>query len=231
MSYLNESETQLNEKFNQKLEEAARLLASYADKHVDPDLGMSNTVLNGLGKDVTELIVDKMSSINRSFWMDSDRGRVRFMGVYSVDELNNDKPSWAGRPFSSFILNLGRDEDRAPTGHFVACLRGPTQFNYINPLGLSPPQDNTPLREIIKFFQFHPNNPKPLNLMYNCIQIQDLTSKACGFFALCFTLIHELRRKEDAIEWYVHASDLKKNDDHAVNIIQEILNECLDTLS
>jgi len=196
------------EVYIQKLKETAELLAKYTEKNVDPDLGITNKLLNDFGNEITSLCVMHASAKNKRFRRDGDIGNIRFKGVFNVDRLPSilRGSSWYDDPFISFIINLGRDEDKFPSGHFVACLIKEKKILYIDSFGLPPPKDNEPLTESLHFLEKFNDR----ELSYNKTQIQEITSKACGLFALCFILLHELRLDETNAKWY--RTQLKKND-------------------
>jgi len=202
---------------------AAEKLSYYTDKHVDPDLGLSNILLDNLGKNICQMIVNYCSDRKR-FYDQGDMNNIRFKGVFSTDNMVKEKPPWTVHNFSSFILNLGRKEHQAPTGHFVACLVYPEKILYVDPLGFPPPIDHDfAVPSIINFFS-EEKNRKVFN---NATRFQALNSKSCGLFALCYILAHEMRLNEESLQWYIQNEENKliKNDSRAINIIKTLISD------
>jgi len=214
------------EVFKNKVNETAALLAKYTDKHVDPDFGITNKLLDSFGKEICEMCV--MYGGHTDEWkLDGDVGNVRFKGVFNVDRLPEilRHCAWVDDPFSSFIVNLGRDDEKFPSGHFVAILIRDGKIFYIDSFGLPPPKDNEPLQKSIDILEFHHERDfrKHRKFGFNKLRFQSLTSKACGLFALCYVVLHDLRLESTDITW--HTTDLSRNDNLVIKTLRSLINK------
>ena len=82
------------------------------------------------------------------------------------------KDDFTGKALNGFyIVNL--DEESGEGTHWTGLLINPYYAIYFDPFGLAPPQQ---IRQYVR------NWP----LIYNTVQIQDIVSKACGYFVLDF---------------------------------------------
>ncbi len=102
-----------------------------------------------------------------------------FKGVFAADCI---PVKYSQFPRFTMIINLGTWKDRwtkgNPVGHFVTVSAEAGSVKYVDPYGLPCTQ-----RHVLKFLK-HCNR----SVEYNDRQIQSLTSRACGLYALLFAL-------------------------------------------
>jgi len=216
------------EVFQNKVNETAQKLAEYTNKNVDPDLGITNKLLEDFGEEVTNACVSLYAFNEKFRERSADDANHRFKGVFNIDNLMNrlHSSSWAGYDdYFSFIINLGREEDKYPSGHFVTCLVEERKISYIDSFGLPPPSDNEDLNKCFEYLQ-EKGLPPPKNrqLFYNKTPIQHISSMSCGLFALCFVLLFEMRLSKKKLTWY--KSNLKKNDQRVKNYLIRMIKKC-----
>jgi len=210
--------------FRHKVNETAHKLAEYTNKHVDPDLGITNKLIFDFGLELAQTCVYNNHG-SELFARDGDIGNVRFKGVYNIDDLFShlSSASWIDDAFFSFIINLGREEDKYPSGHFVTCILDKKKLSYIDSFGFPPPLDNQTLTKCLKFIQ--DRNPlQDTEIYYNKTAIQHISSMSCGLFALSFILLNELRMNEKKLTWYKF--DLVKNDDRVKDNLLRLIKKC-----
>lgn len=158
------------------------------DRHIDYGAGISNTLLERLGR----------------MGCSSD-----FKGVYSADYIP--QKQLARVPRFLMIVNLGERRGKRgtlPVGHFVSICAEPSKIKYLDPYGLRCYQP-----KVVKFLKLC-NRP----VVENKTQVQDLSSVYCGFFCLLFVMYEDLcngdaaQKPDFKVKFYKRSDKLKQND-------------------
>ena len=129
-----------------------------------------------------------------------------FRGVFSADTIPTELLN--SNNFS-IVCNMSGVNERG--SHFVTILVKPDQVFYIDSLGLPP--------IIPEMYNFLQRLRKPM--VFNSKQVQDFSSKFCGFFCILFVLNFNFPSTPLSFQ----SNDLMLNDVVCVEKIQEILNK------
>lgn len=120
----------------------ARHLAATVNNHVDPDLGMTNVMLQALAKEMMPFFARcrlLRHAGDREYRGREDHGEhLRFLGVYDDDDLPAVVADLAdAEKHNTLIINLGSGV--YPSGHFVTVHLTGSAIYYIDSFGKPPP--------------------------------------------------------------------------------------------
>ena len=123
----------------------------------------------------------------------------KFIGVFSADCIPKDLGY-----MKNFIIIINLGKKGTPMGHFVTIVGHPFFIRYLDPYGLPPFQPDS-----ITFLE---SCSRPIR--HNRIQIQSLTSKHCGLYAILFACIADGKEKSSNVKFYTTGieKDMRKND-------------------
>lgn len=155
----------------------------------------------GGGRGLTNTVVARLARL-------FDVGK-RFWGVYPADCLPR---SMAAEPHFAAVVNLGRwktGSERSRVGHFVAVVGRPRKVFYVDSYGLPCTQP-----DVLRFLA---GCQRPVEYCKRAVQSFD--SKACGLYALLFSLYlyYDL---DFALRF--RRSDLEKNDKKMIKYLKRI---------